>query len=712
MPDNIDVRGPSNVPLRPLNGGMVRNLPSNGLPPGAFLRLQNYRVHEYGIRRRGGLRPFNSNAGTDALEDIQDKIYDLIFFYPEAGAEPQMLALTDKHLYLLDSTNKATVIEPSTTEAFTVSTNTASQAEVEEITLTFPVTTETLDYDRGFKVYVQDGANPNVLLGTTFGAGSTGGGVGTLDVTLTDELRNSGVTLGQFVGDTLKVVPSFITEVKFGPKFAMAPSPSSGIPGYVLITDQSNSRVWQYDGTALTEFVPSNVNYLTSAKIVTYFEDRMWFGNTVEVDGQHLQRIRWSDAFNYDTVQAASYIDLPYGEGELLNLVPMGPLLIAYYEDAIYMGRQTNVLGLPYRFQKLETGNMGLVASRAIIPWQDGHYFVGQDNIYSLSGTTALQAIGSPILSESLEYTKELGLLEYTQVEHDPYAESICFLFPDVEFGDSPIDGSATRLWRFSYKVDKWSYDEVNFVNSEKTQPAFLYSGLAPSRFFILGRSWEDWIGEDPAETPENVEQDIWSKKWIPNLDGDFGVGDAETFYSFNTWENLKREVLKNKKLYIPVYLVDSTAPRQVITEEFISGDSDYFGDYVVVEDEEVIERTYPVWSVLESADYDFGTPDITKTVTRLSLKYFTNRVSRLTDILDDEIENLTFSLYLSDSMGYRWKRPTTLRFRRDYNEGTSDFRSTGSTFRFKIINGQTVEPFKLSEVVMRVIGRGLQIDT
>lgn len=711
MPDNIDIRGPSNVPLRPINGGMIRNLPSNGLPPGSFLRLQNYRVHEYGIRRRGGFRPFNSNQGQDALTDIQDKVYDLIFFYPEAGQEPQMLALTEKQLYLLSSTNTATVVEPDTTDNFTISTNTASQENSQEIEVTFTVTSETLQYDRGFKVYYKDGVNDSFLLGEVFAPGSVNLGVGTLSVTLSDLQYYNGISIDELAGFSLKVVPSFISEVKFGPNYATVPSPSSGTPGYVVIADQSGSRLWKYDGTFLNEFVPSNPDYLTSAKVVTYFEDRLWFGNTVEVDGQHLQRIRWSDAFNYDSVQAASYVDLPYGEGELLSLVPMGSLLVAYYEDAIYLGRPTQIRGLPYRFQKLETGNMGLVAKRAVIPWQDGHYFVGQDDVYSLSATTALAPIGAPILSESLEYTKELGLMEYVQVEHDPYSETICFLFPDLAIGDVPLEGSSTRIWRFNYKIRNWAYDEVNFLNAEKTQPAYVFSGLAPSRFFILGRSWEDWIGEDPEETPINVELDVWSKKWLPNFEEDAAVDDAETFYSFNTWDNLKQEILKSKKLYLPCYLLDSPNQRQTILEEFTSGDADYLGDYNVVVDEEIVEREYPVWSVLESPDFDFGTPDISKTVNRLSLKYFTNRVSRLTDALDDAINGLVFTLNISDSMGYRWKRPLTLRFKENYNEGRADFRSTGSTFRFKLVNGQQIEPFKLSEMVMRVIGRGLQID-
>ena len=60
MPDNIDYTGPTNFPIRPINKGMVRNLPTNAVPDGSFLRLQNYRVEQYGLKKRGGYITFNS----------------------------------------------------------------------------------------------------------------------------------------------------------------------------------------------------------------------------------------------------------------------------------------------------------------------------------------------------------------------------------------------------------------------------------------------------------------------------------------------------------------------------------------------------------------------------------------------------------------------------------------------------------------------------
>ena len=116
----------------------------------------------------------------------------------------------------------------------------------------------------------------------------------------------------------------------------------------------------------------------------------------------------------------------------------------------------------------------------------------------------------------------------------------------------------------------------------------------------------------------------------------------------------------------------------------------------------------------MESPDYDFNTPDISKVFTRLSLKTYRTlqdpmEILTVPDINGDTFP-LEFDIQFSGDFGYSWKRPTTLRLRNNYNEGKVDFRLNGSTLRFRLINEQFIEPFKISEFVLRVIGQGLQI--
>ncbi len=128
-------------------------------------------------------------------------------------------------------------------------------------------------------------------------------------------------------------------------------------------------------------------------------------------------------------------------------------------------------------------------------------------------------------------------------------------------------------------------------------------------------------------------------------------------------------------------------------------------------------DHEYPVWALLESPDLDMDAPDVTKTWTRLSLKTFQNRSDRATGSTDP----LDFTIYLSSDQGWSWKRALTMSWPttvnnlgervRSYNEGKVDFRATGSTIRFKCVSSAEIPKWKLSEYVLIVTGRGLQID-
>ena len=199
-----------------------------------------------------------------------------------------------------------------------------------------------------------------------------------------------------------------------------------------------------------------NPSYLESADGVTYFDDRLWVYNCKEQDGnKYSQRIRWSWPGNFDVFRTQDYIDLPYSEGEIIALIPMGSLLIAYFTDAIYVGRQTSIIGLPYKFERLEIGNTGLINQKAVVSWVDGHFFVGQDNIYFLSGNAALQEIGSTVLQETLDYAKSIGLENKIQAEHDPTSNTIAFYFPEFD-NDAQVgvESYSSKVWRWNYRTN------------------------------------------------------------------------------------------------------------------------------------------------------------------------------------------------------------------------------------------------------------------
>ena len=714
---------PVTYPIRPLNKGMLRNLPSNGLPEGSYLRLQNYRVHEYGLKRRGGFIPFNTNAGTTEPTTYDEQLLDLIYYWSSA-ASPEMLLLGDSHLMKLESGGSVTkkYANVSTPEdTYTITSVGTYNSATYSYAITLTCTEEQSD-----RMYV--GSDFFWDDGTEYFLGNVSNSTFTTDhvdlivvIPGTVEPTNYPTT-----ADVAIVRETFVVTDNMDVTFAVVPPATYADVGKVIFADQGGNGLYSYESGVLDTYTlessvdgqPTSTQYVDSGNVLTYFEDRIWIGNTLEQGQRFPQRVRWSDPINFSRFQPVNYVDLPYSDGELIAMKPLGPLLVVYFTDAIYIGRPTNMAGRPYQFEKLETGAMGLITQRALVKWNDSHIFVGTDNIYRLSMNAALEPIGSPLLEETLEETKRLILENYIQIEHDPKQESLVFLFPNVVENGLVSNSLSTRLWRLNYKSLGWSYDEVYFNDPAKTSAQFYFTGLLSARVYNSGRTWEDWQGSDS----ENDESAVWA--WMPlmsadpteraetyNLDTmtatdpDDDIEDSsvtDSFWNAESWDQLKSETIQAKKLYIPIWRMSSET--QVILEESDT-EFDNLGEATVLED----DTTYIVWSVIESMDYDFGAPDQTKTVTRFGCKLFDNQMGEFADETKTILEELNFQLFMSDSMGYRWKRPVNFRFKRDYNEGYANILATGSTFRYKLVNGQEILPYKLSEMTLRVVGRGLQ---
>jgi len=686
---NLDVSGPSNFPVRPLNKGMVRNLPTNTIPNGSFLRLQNYRVNQYGLKKRGGYITFDKNINDDAYFEYRERLEHLVYFYRK-NAAPEMSLLTNRRLFYAAGNN--------------VNTPYRLYDTVSVISNTEALTNNLLDIviDAPLECYNMT-RSPDRLISvdhlTDYGDIVSFGTYNAIDEQFTITIRATrDFTENELVGASLEIDHLFSTEENRNISYAVLPYTEAATASdeKMIIADQSNRGLYSLSAGNFEIFETfetiqrQEASMLTSAKGVTYFDDRLWVIAPSETDGvQYSQRIRWSFAGNFNVFQAQDYIDLPYTEGEIIALVPLGSLLVAYFTDAIYVGRQSSIIDLPYKFEKLETGQVGLVNQKAVTPWIDGHFFVGQDNIYFLSGSKGIQEIGSPVIEETLNYTNTLGLLNKIQVVHDPPTNSMAFYFPDATEEQVGVETRATRIWRWNYKTTAWSYDEVSYFNVEKTIPDYYYTGLLSSRLYIFDKTWQSYINLGSGDPLEENTGAVWERTGST-------PSEIEAFSDYNTWLDLSTELRRFKKLYLPIY--HATADKkQMIIEEDLETDQDYLN-----------ESEYPVWCLIESADYDLDTPDTTKTFTRITLKSFVNMTDRSAPLTEEQAK---FTLLLSETFGYSWKRPKTLRFRKKYNEGKADFRCTGSALRFKLINNQVIQPYKLSEFVLRTIGKGLQVD-
>lgn len=99
---------------------------------------------------------------------------------------------------------------------------------------------------------------------------------------------------------------------------------------------------------------------------------------------------------------------------------------------------------------------------------------------------------------------------------------------------------------------------------------------------------------------------------------------------------------------------------------------------------------TSPIEVVIESGDFDFGSPNVLKTVTQLSVKFEG-------DVSDD----LEFRVDVSNNRTTTWKTVGRLRVRAGQDEGKVDFRTTGSLFRFRLTGESVSRRWTLNEIVL-----------
>ena len=183
---------------------------------------------------------------------------------------------------------------------------------------------------------------------------------------------------------------------------------------------------------------------------VAFFMDRIWVASTYDTaDGYKRQRIRWSDlADTSDFSTTTNYIDLPYLSGPIIRLVPMGDRLVVYFTDGIFVGIPTNYPTLPLRFERVETGGIGLVGQKAIVPWVGGHFFVGNDGIYWLAyGSAAIEQVGIRIFNDALAAVSDPS---YIIAIADSKNKSIVFGFPGAS-------ETIEKLWYFHVIHKSWS---------------------------------------------------------------------------------------------------------------------------------------------------------------------------------------------------------------------------------------------------------------
>ena len=680
---------PKDVVLRPLDKGVQLHIPSQGIPNGAFVEAQNFLIGPGGPTRRPTFRQFSADQTLDYLpfENLQ-------LFWTTAGVEKGM-AWDRKFIYesaLTGFTGKYWVYNTGTITANATATiegaggmdwaAAASEIEAGDIMV--------LDLD-------DSGADGIEYCEIK-------------SITDADTLVLTAACVGNHPGGTdYEIRRAFGAQEPFTVDFTVVP----GTANKMLFAD-GQRFLYSYDGATYTDF---NAAYAYIPKVVTYFQDRVWIGNSTEGGNEYQQRIRWSNVFPaVNTFTTADYLDLPYQQGALMRLVPMGVYLMAYYYDKLFIGRRSNIYGQPLQFDPIETGNIGLVSTKGVIPWINGHFFVGQDNIYWVSADGINpEGIATPIIRESLNRCEQLWRI---RAVHWP--QMSCFLF-----GFPRDEETFETIWAFNYRSKSWSEmpltgemlsatsftstitysDWVDYVPYEV---GTLSGGLGGSQVtatgganFTTGPTWTvaagDFLhitdaadaGDEEVDTYVVVSKDTDTKITIA---GTFPEAFAGKSYSLVD-QNSTYAALSKYKSYSAIQPNASVTKLMYIAREgelfyfTPAGTSDYGGAGPNAR--------------LVTGDLDLDMPDVQKVWTRVSLK------------LEEPLlptESLRIDVSVSTNRGRTWKDIGPMTIQENEDEGFLTFRTMGSLARFKFISGSLVEPYTINEIVLKARPMGTEV--
>lgn len=439
-------RNPINVSLRPLNKGIIKDSPSNLIDDGALLDAGNYIVGRKGPKRRPALTEYFNSATVD-YPPVED-----IFVLWQTDGSQLTIVLDSKFMY------KATVSGLSGVY-YTYSTGTVTA------------------YDSTTTV---SGS------GTSWDGEIFSGDVIIFDPGTSDEE----IEISSVVNDsTITLVSAPDTDYS-GVSYTIRKAFGTSNVGKVDWTNVDSSIVFadgqrplmQFDGTTLGAY-DTSLSFIPHC--VNYHKDRLYCGYPIVSSQYFRNRIVWSTVTDHtDFSMTNQFISLPYVPGYVKRLVSLGTLQVAYFSDSIWIGRMTGIAGnsLPMSFEQLNTGGVSAVGMKAITPWVDGHFFVGQDDIYFIDANFSINPVGSRVVSETIE---KCGNLNNVWAVNDPKNNRIVFGFPG-ETGDN-----IEKIWSFDWKAKSWSYDIVTGTSLSAASVSLAITWDTVDSVLGAGATWD-----------------------------------------------------------------------------------------------------------------------------------------------------------------------------------------------------------------------------
>lgn len=602
---------PGNFPIRPLNLGIRLDQPAQLLPPGALTEALNFIVNLDGLRRRPAFEARFSSAVVD-----YQPVVDLVTAWSAGGAQTT-LVLDNKFLYSALNSGLTGVYSTYAvgTASGTIGTTTITGAGG---TLWNTAASDIKSGD----VIIMDADNSSGNREELIIASITNDT--TLDTTTNLVSTHPGGTDYE-IRRAQKPLEPYLTDIAIV-------GPNSDSSDTVVVFADFNRTLFGYNVSSGVYSRFTTGTLLPVAATCEYFAQRLFIAHTIEGSDEFRQRVRWTNPLDRtdfdDTTEGTGFQDLAFTQGAIRKLLGLGSLLVAYFEDAIFVGRVTNIPGLPVQFERLETGGIGLGGIKAVTQWLGAHFFVGQDDIYVLTNR-GIERIGTPVVRKTV---READRLLRVYATADPRNDRIVFGFPKS-------GNDLTDIWSFDYKAKAWSHDMI-------TSTMLSNEGL--------------------------VQQITWDtlNTFISPNDWNSGM------LAFGSWDGIDQNDPGVKNLFY--------AQSGIVYSLKDDGGTDAVGGVIT--------------ATLETADMDFGNPDIDKMYNRLSIK-----------LRDVTATSLAFTVTGSPNRGTTFKSLGTLTIPANDDEGYVNFRITGSIVRFRLVSQVDVDPYVISEVVVRARHRGLE---
>ena len=411
--------------------------------------------------------------------------------------------------------------------------------------------------------------------------------------------------------------------------------------------------IYVYNGSDVSEW---DATY-ASPKVLEWAENRVFIGAPSSSEGNKLV---WSGLNQPTSLGAGDYVIFSDQQDTITRVKKMGNLLVVFFPQGIYFGRPTNQYELPFAFTMVQTGGIGLVGKKAVTEYDDGLFFVGQDDVYFFSANSSLIPVGSPIVNEMI---KDCSKKEAIYCATDPVNDSLIVGVPGAS-------DTIEELWYFNYKAKAWSHSPLS---CDMIATLGIYTS-----FKWTDAETENDYSTNPDNDPSTQTMTLNGTE-IDSWGNDAGAALTDTFATagFPTWRSLEQSISVN--------------------DLFIASDGQlFFSDDLSSGDDSAGLISY----VIETGDIDLNAPDTDKTFNRLSLK-----VDRIMDT------PITFDVFTSRDRGRNWIYRGAMRVEVDSDETYVNFRAKGSTCRFRISSVSECDPYIVNEIIIRGRGRGLQTD-